>query len=132
MATSYGDNHDAIGAWFLGPHAENFEVLERIFQGLLYEQAKARAAYFPNDDDFITPSMKASKLFQSKYPFTVTCSTKSYFCYRKYQQAQICRKPARPSARCALRSFLEPPLQCSHEHGYDNARHGWISHGHDV
>jgi hypothetical protein len=71
MATSYGDNHDAVGAWFLGPHAENFEVLERIFQGLLYEQAKARAAYFPDDDDFITPSMKASKLFQSKYPFNL-------------------------------------------------------------
>lgn len=71
MATSYSNNHDAVGAWFLGPHAENFEVLERIFQGLLYEQAKARAAYFPNDDDFITPSMKASKLFQSKYPFNL-------------------------------------------------------------
>lgn len=71
MATSYGDNHDAVGAWFLGPHAENFDVLERIFQGLLYEQAKARAAYFPNDDDFITPSMKSSKLFQSKYPFNL-------------------------------------------------------------
>jgi hypothetical protein len=64
MATTYGNDHDAVGAWFLGPHAENFEVLERIFQGLLYEQAKAREAYFPNDDDFITPSMKASKLFQ--------------------------------------------------------------------
>jgi hypothetical protein len=73
MATSYGDNHDAIGAWFLGPHAENFEVLERIFQGLLYEQAKARAAYFSNDDDFITPStgMKASNLFQSNTDTTM-------------------------------------------------------------
>lgn len=66
MATSYGNDHDAVGAWFLGPHAENFDVLERIFRGLLYEQAKAREAYFPNDDDFITPSMKVSNLFQSK------------------------------------------------------------------
>jgi glutamate/tyrosine decarboxylase-like PLP-dependent enzyme len=64
MATTYGNNNDAIGAWFLGPHAENFDVLGKIFQGLLYEQGKARAAYFPNDDDFITPSMKASTLFQ--------------------------------------------------------------------
>jgi hypothetical protein len=71
MATNYTDNHDAIGAWFLGPHAENFNVLERIFQGLLYEQAKAREAYFPNDDDFITPSMKASKLYQSTYALSL-------------------------------------------------------------
>lgn len=83
MATSYGDNHDAVGAWFLGPHAENFDVLERIFQGLLFEQGKARAAYFPNDDDFITPSMKASTLYQSKYPFNLLGNLKVLFLLQK-------------------------------------------------
>ncbi|KAF8813146.1 PLP-dependent transferase [Phlegmacium glaucopus] len=64
MATTYGNNHDAVAAWFLGPHAENFDVLENIFRNVLYEQEKARTSYFPDDDNYITPSIKATNLFQ--------------------------------------------------------------------
>lgn len=71
MATEYPDNHDAVAAWFLGPHAENFDVLEKVFRSVLYEQEKARCSYYPDDDSYITPTIKASTLFQSEL-FLVT------------------------------------------------------------
>jgi hypothetical protein len=64
--TDYGKNHDAVAAWFLGPHAENFDVLENVFRSVLFEQEKARASYYPDDDNYITPTIKASNLFQSE------------------------------------------------------------------
>jgi hypothetical protein len=60
MTTKYGDNHDAVAAWFLGPHAENFDVLEKVFRSVLYEQEKARCSYYHN---YITPAIKASNIF---------------------------------------------------------------------
>ena len=58
--------HAAIGAWFLGPRAENFSLVEEIFKFILDEQKQARQELFPNDRDFITPEMQASSLFNEQ------------------------------------------------------------------
>ena len=41
--------HDAISACFLGPRAENFNILEELFHGALAEHAKTRLEYNPGD-----------------------------------------------------------------------------------
>lgn len=41
--------HDAISACFLGPRAENFDILEELFLGALADHAKTRIEYKPGD-----------------------------------------------------------------------------------
>ena len=41
--------HNAIASWFLGPQAENKDLLVNLFAGVVEEQAKARKAYHPED-----------------------------------------------------------------------------------
>ena len=43
------DDHDRVSALFLGPKAENSEVLMNCFNLVVGEQARARINYFPND-----------------------------------------------------------------------------------
>ncbi|TDL20030.1 PLP-dependent transferase [Rickenella mellea] len=61
---NYLDRHDAVGAWFLGPRAENFRYLEHLFKYVLDEQEKARKGYFPKDNQFVSSQMQASDLFK--------------------------------------------------------------------
>ncbi|KAH9884501.1 PLP-dependent transferase [Cubamyces lactineus] len=55
--------HNALSASFLGPCAENFDILQRLFLGALDEHAKTREYYKSQDGPFITSSMKASAEF---------------------------------------------------------------------
>ncbi|KAL9610984.1 MAG: hypothetical protein Q9167_004329 [Letrouitia subvulpina] len=58
------DRHPAVGAWFLGPRAENFHILKDIFESTLKSQEQARINLYPKDQPFITPEMQAKPLFQ--------------------------------------------------------------------
>lgn len=58
--------HAAVGAWFLGPRAENFSYLEQIFKVILEKQKYARQNLFPGDHAFISAAMQGSPLFQAQ------------------------------------------------------------------
>ncbi|KAL9043350.1 MAG: hypothetical protein Q9214_003460 [Letrouitia sp. 1 TL-2023] len=58
------DRHPAVGAWFLGPRAENFHILKDIFESTLKSQEQARINLYSKDQPFITPEMQAKPLFQ--------------------------------------------------------------------
>jgi len=57
------DLHDAVSAWFLGPKAENFDLLKETFAEALEHQSQARKNVYPNDHAFITESTQSSALF---------------------------------------------------------------------
>jgi hypothetical protein len=42
--------HDAVGAWFLGPKAENHEYLRKNFEIIVKQIQDGRQAYFPDDE----------------------------------------------------------------------------------
>jgi len=60
------NRHNAVGAWFLGPRAENFQYLKQILDIVLDHQATARRAYYPNDQDFVTTDMQDSPEFKDQ------------------------------------------------------------------
>lgn len=41
--------HERISALFLGPKAENAELLKRCFELIVTKQVEGRNSYFPND-----------------------------------------------------------------------------------
>jgi hypothetical protein len=43
------DMHEAVSAWFLGPRAENFDLLKELFCGVLDDHAKVRQMYHEQD-----------------------------------------------------------------------------------
>jgi hypothetical protein len=57
--------HAAVGAWFFGPRAENFDHLANSFKTILKNQREARQTTYP-DSDFITTDMKATNLYQDQ------------------------------------------------------------------
>jgi len=59
------DMHEAVSAWFLGPRAENFELVKELFNGVLDRQAEVRLNYHQEDQDFITTSIKSSKVYEA-------------------------------------------------------------------
>jgi hypothetical protein len=50
-ASSDEDNaqHQAVGAWFLGPQAENFDWFKSCINSVIDEQRRARTSYYPTD-----------------------------------------------------------------------------------
>ncbi|KAG8527293.1 uncharacterized protein KY384_008037 [Bacidia gigantensis] len=58
--------HAAVGAWFLGPRAENFSYLENVFKYILEQQRDTRENLFPKDQAFITAEMKESPLYKAQ------------------------------------------------------------------
>ncbi|KAF8466153.1 pyridoxal phosphate-dependent transferase [Kalaharituber pfeilii] len=56
--------HHKVGAWFLGPRAENLDYLIERFTALQTDHARSRQKLYPNDEDFITEDIRNSKLFQ--------------------------------------------------------------------
>jgi hypothetical protein len=86
--------HNAVGAWFLGPRAENFQHLKDIVNIVLGEQEKARKGYFSDDSDFITSEMQQSTEFTSKF----------WFCYRRLV-TKIAVQPKLPSSKQLSRSY---------------------------
>lgn len=63
MAPQPTSGHAAVGAWFLGPRAENFDILEKIFKEIISGQAVVRKTLYGSDPDFISESMKKNELF---------------------------------------------------------------------
>lgn len=58
--------HAAVGAWFFGPKAENYEYFKRKIEQLLEEHNRHRSNLYNNDPAFITRSMQASGLFKEQ------------------------------------------------------------------
>ncbi|KAL1744050.1 hypothetical protein HDZ31DRAFT_82975 [Schizophyllum fasciatum] len=56
--------HECVSSWFLGPRAENFDLLKEIFAGVLDEHARIRKDYHPKDGSFITDSIQESSTFK--------------------------------------------------------------------
>ncbi|KAI0267000.1 PLP-dependent transferase [Gloeopeniophorella convolvens] len=72
LQTPLLDNlHEAVSAWFLGPQAENFSVLEDLFERTLNSQTEVRREYALKHGDpvFITPEMQQSQIFQDNRNF---------------------------------------------------------------
>ncbi|TFK69899.1 PLP-dependent transferase [Pluteus cervinus] len=57
----YNNRHNAVASWFLGPRAENFDVLKDLFGIALEAQEVGRKSYFPHDPAFITAQIKATE-----------------------------------------------------------------------
>lgn len=64
LPEDYQDKHAAVSAWFLGPRAENFDLLQEFFANLLQEHRFRRAVLYDEDGDFISPGIKTTELFQ--------------------------------------------------------------------
>ncbi|GBE87629.1 PLP-dependent transferase [Sparassis crispa] len=58
--------HAAVSSCFLGPQAENFDLLKDLFIKVVEDQANARRAYHPEDGIFITTEIKESAAYQNK------------------------------------------------------------------
>lgn len=56
----------AIGAWFLGPKAENLDYLKEKVQELLDNYHKYRQTLYPDDRAFINRDMRESSLFKEQ------------------------------------------------------------------
>jgi hypothetical protein len=56
--------NEFVSACFLGPRAENVDILQSLFSGVLAQHAATRESYHPEDGVFITDTIKASEKFQ--------------------------------------------------------------------
>ncbi|KAJ6487082.1 PLP-dependent transferase [Mycena vitilis] len=56
--------HEFASASFLGPRAENIELLQELFTGVLNDHAVTRRRYHKDDEDFITADIKNSTHFK--------------------------------------------------------------------
>ncbi|KAF8877174.1 pyridoxal-dependent decarboxylase domain protein [Infundibulicybe gibba] len=57
-------DHATVGAWFLGPQAENLEPLGQFINWILARHAQARKDLSQGDPEFITQQMKESEEFK--------------------------------------------------------------------
>ncbi|KAG2005932.1 group II decarboxylase [Coprinopsis cinerea AmutBmut pab1-1] len=56
--------HEAVSAWFLGPQAENADLLKELFSRAVGDHVAARTSYHPEDGNFITSEVKESKVYK--------------------------------------------------------------------
>ncbi|KAM3425840.1 hypothetical protein NHJ13734_009884 [Beauveria thailandica] len=57
--------HALVSSWFLGPRAENMDVLQSLFSKVLERQKQTRVELAAQDQDiFITEEMKALEIYQ--------------------------------------------------------------------
>lgn len=56
--------HARVGSWFLGPRAENFDLLKEFFAHILDDQRVARESIYKDDPAFITAEMRATEGFK--------------------------------------------------------------------
>ncbi|KAI1774360.1 pyridoxal phosphate-dependent transferase [Hypoxylon cercidicola] len=56
--------HSRVGSWFLGPRAENINLLRGFFNIILDDHQKARESIYPEDPDFITKEMMQTDAFK--------------------------------------------------------------------
>ncbi|XP_057310437.1 L-tyrosine decarboxylase-like [Hydractinia symbiolongicarpus] len=57
---------EALGAWFLGPRAENREVFSRLTTQIINWYSDCREGYYPGDPCYIDNNVKASKAYCSE------------------------------------------------------------------
>ncbi|KAI0766192.1 PLP-dependent transferase [Trametes elegans] len=58
------DLHQMVSAWFLGPQAENLDMLKNLFAQAADMHQKSRLAYYPEDGAFITEAIRESAAFK--------------------------------------------------------------------
>ncbi|QRV81992.1 Pyridoxal-dependent decarboxylase conserved domain [Ceratobasidium sp. AG-Ba] len=58
--------HHRLGAWFLGPKAENAQFMKDFFMYIANETERARQTFRPKDPQFIGTEMQASDTFQEE------------------------------------------------------------------
>ena len=56
----------ALGAWFLGPKAENATLFKELVELVLGEHFNYRHDYFPQDPKYITAELKATHEFKEE------------------------------------------------------------------
>ncbi|KAJ2935440.1 hypothetical protein H1R20_g1658, partial [Candolleomyces eurysporus] len=56
--------HQAVSAWFLGPRAENADLLKELFSKVVADHVAARTSYHPQDGVLITNDFKQSQVYQ--------------------------------------------------------------------
>ncbi|EJD55402.1 PLP-dependent transferase [Auricularia subglabra TFB-10046 SS5] len=78
------DMHESVSAWFLGPRAENFDLLQELFSYVLEDHKKTRLGYHQADGDFVTESIKASKTFQANVEDIRQVVAKLSHCLNEY------------------------------------------------
>ncbi|KAG8702812.1 hypothetical protein FRC08_003234 [Ceratobasidium sp. 394] len=64
--SSLNARHHRLGAWFLGPKAENAQFLKDFFMYIAEQTERARKTFQPNDPQFIGADMQASNTFQEE------------------------------------------------------------------
>ncbi|EPQ51982.1 PLP-dependent transferase [Gloeophyllum trabeum ATCC 11539] len=63
ITTSFNENHERVGSWFLGPKAENLDYFSKFFHIILDDMKKGRLLFGPNDAPSITKGIRASEAF---------------------------------------------------------------------
>jgi glutamate/tyrosine decarboxylase-like PLP-dependent enzyme len=63
LAFGVARTFETLGAWFLGPRGENYDLLARLAGVAMESHARARAEAEPIDPPWITPDIKASKQY---------------------------------------------------------------------
>ncbi|KAI0270023.1 pyridoxal phosphate-dependent transferase [Gloeopeniophorella convolvens] len=61
---SLQDAHNAAGAWFLGPKAENINHFKKYVDIILNDLTQCRRDFAPQDEDFVTSKMASSTAFK--------------------------------------------------------------------
>ncbi|KAF3762117.1 pyridoxal-dependent decarboxylase conserved domain protein [Cryphonectria parasitica EP155] len=61
--TDHTLEHAKVSSWFLGPRAENFDILKEFFACILDDQRVARESIYKDDPAFITAEVKATESF---------------------------------------------------------------------
>lgn len=74
MSEHHNDSN-AVGAYFLGPHAENSDQFSKFINVVLTAHYKGRRAYFPDDPSSITAEMKISKEYKGMKLFYFAVSS---------------------------------------------------------
>ena len=66
LTDRFGWQWEALGAWFLGPHAENGEVLQELVQRAVAGHCEFRRGMFVQDKIHITDKVKQSHAYRSE------------------------------------------------------------------
>jgi hypothetical protein len=60
------NNHAKVSGWFLGPRAENFDVLKQFFNDALQDQVDARKNYSSGDELSISANIQSTQVFRDQ------------------------------------------------------------------
>ena len=62
----YDEQWKALGAWFLGPRAENRDHFMALFKTAFDMHVKMREGYFPTDPPYITKQIRSSDAYRKE------------------------------------------------------------------